>query len=358
LQYDVRKKYLKESIELLRMKLRNFNEVTDQTNMLNNSPIEVGDSNDAIRNVEMNIVRKNQLALQKLKKRSIFNKVEKAKSLVHCSVLEKCGIDIRSDIVNIEEEIVTSLKSDDCASLLRAEAMYVRVLMQRFRLDSSQDDDFEPYIQLRSVNNRNSSTGTVRAAHFEESLERTTPSAVDGMALEDILYFLERTARSNVPRESLSLDSDTEITTSSALNGIQLPSIESEVSSSTADVGCADILMSIVTAVNMILCSHSQQLQLTCNQLKEAVRHRDRDLFFLQQSLDDSMHQGNSLQHRTQQLEQSLAYHRGLADQLEMLQSRLSDSEQLRRTAEEALRVKTEQMVQQLRCPSLLIIIY
>jgi len=359
LQYDMKRKELKESIELLKMKLQSYNEVTDQTVSIS-TPLEVDNSNTVIANVEMNIVRKNQLALQKLKKRSIFNKVEKAKSLVHCSVLEKCGIDIRSDILNIEEEIVNSLKNDDCASLLRAEAMYVRVLMQRFRLDCSQEDDFGTFHENSSHIN-NSRAGTVATSHLEESSHTSThgntDSAVDGMALEDILYFLERTARSNVPRESFSLDSDTDISSnnashsSGALNGLlssAVSGVAEKDAPSTADVGCADILMSVVTAVNMILCSHSQQLQLSCGQLKEAVRNRDHSLFFLQQSLDDSVHQVNSLQHRILQVEQSLAYHRGVADQLEELQSRLSDSEQLRRTAEEALRVKTEQLAQQL----------
>ena len=269
-------------------------------------------------NCEMNTARKNKLALQKLKKRSIFNKVDRARSMIFASVLQRQGVDIRPTMTAIEREAVSAIKADDCIALLNAQVRNLRALMLYFTMDTDTDQ---------------------------------YSSGGDCMTVEDMHYFLDRTARNNTSRDGQRdplASSSSSSSSSSAASALTDTAAEGGgEEAAAAEVGCAEIFMAIASAVNVTLSAQIHKLNVSCSQMQATIQDRDNSLRSMKLLLDENVEQLSDVYVRLEQmnqrrceLEESLSYHRGMAERVVELEARLQQAEQHKKAAEAELRLE------------------
>ena len=326
MNYDDRKKSLKESIELLRMQLQDNRtierDVRDENspqpvNALPSDTPAITPTDDKVvnsgnSNCEMNITRKNKLALQKLKKRSIFNKVDRAKSMVLASVLQRQGVDIRQAMTAIESDTIIAMKADDVIALLHTQARHLHTLMLYFNMDT-------------------------------ENEQHSVDAASDTMTVEDIHYFLDRTARNNTSQEG---QRDRPGYTTSTPENSSLGDILHDTESATSEVGCMEVLMSIMSSMTVTLSAQIHKQNEASLQMRTLLQDRDNSMRSLKGLLDENVEQLSDayvrieqMNHRCRELEESLSYYRGVAERVVELETLLHDAEQQKRAADEALRL-------------------
>ena len=265
-------------------------------------------------NCEMNITRKNKLALQKLKKRSIFHKVDRAKSMVLASVLQRQGVDIRQAMTTIESDTIAAMKTDDVIALLHTQARHLHALMLYFNMDAESDQ--HPH---------------------------GTDTASDTMTVEDIHYFLDRTARNNTSQEG-QRERPPYSTLSPGNNSAQGEVHDAEAA--TSEVGCAEILMSLMSSITVTLSAQIHKQNESSMQMRTLLQDRDNSMRSLKVLLDENVEQLSDayvrieqMNHRCRELEDSLSYYRGVAERVVELETLLHDAEQQKRAADEALRL-------------------
>lgn len=346
---------MKRSIELLKKKLQDNDSSENKiaTYIEEERPKsreDHGNDSDSTSKIsEMNLQRRNILAIQKLKKRSIFNKVDRARSMVFASMLDTKSKAVGPIMSEIERDLATALRRDDCISLLHTQARCLRALLLYFDIDASSTQYELPDSPRQG---------------FTDGSDRL--SGEDVVTMADIHYFLDRTARNNSQRDSFSgisaaesrsestaalwtatdTDATNTVNTSSSISG---STVESDTAMS--DIGCPEVFASIMSTVTVILSTRVQFLTESCRQLTDAVAERDSSLAGLQQLLDANVEQLNELfsrldwmEERKRELEEYLVYQRGLADKVVQLEDRLRRAEQLRIDAEEQLRSHLQQV--------------
>lgn len=263
-------------------------------------------------NCEMNITRKNKLALQKLKKRSIFHKVDRAKTMVLTSVLQRQGVDIRQAMTTIENDTIAAMKTDDVIALLHTQARHLHALMIYFNMDAESD-------------------------------QHSIDAASDTMTVEDIHYFLDRTARNNTSQEG-QRGKPSYSTLSPRSTSLEGDVHDTE--SATSEVGCAEILMSLMSSITVTLSAQIHKQNESSMQMRTLLQDRDNSMRSLKVLLDENVEQLSDayvrieqMNHRCRELEDSLSYYRGVAERVVELETLLHEAEQQKRAADEALRL-------------------